>query len=44
MIGHLFNAESIGLYEWAGAGVILAALVSYVYGDQLIRRAMVEER
>jgi drug/metabolite transporter (DMT)-like permease len=44
MIGHLFNAESIGLYEWAGAGVILAALVSYVYGDQLLRRAMVEER
>ena len=44
VIGHLFNAESIGLYEWVGAGVILAALASYVYGDQLLRRAMVEER
>jgi drug/metabolite transporter (DMT)-like permease len=44
MIGHLFNAESIGLYEWAGAAVILAALLSYVYGDQLVRRAMTQER
>jgi drug/metabolite transporter (DMT)-like permease len=44
MIGHLFNAESIGLYEWVGAAVILAALVSYVYGDQLVRRAMMQER
>ena len=44
MIGHLFNAESIGLYEWIGAAVILAALVSYVYGDQLVRKAMMQER
>ena len=38
-IGRLFNHESIGFYEWLGAGVILAALASYVYGDQLVRRA-----
>lgn len=44
MIGHLFNAERIGLYEWVGAAVILAALVSYVYGDQLMRKAMMQER
>lgn len=44
MIGHLFNAESIGLYEWIGAAVILAALVSYVYGDQLVRKAMMQGR
>ena len=44
MIGHLFNAERIGLYEWVGAAVILAALVSYVYGDQLMRQAMMQER
>ncbi len=44
MIGHLFNAESIGFYEWVGAGVILTALVSYVYGDQLVRKARMQER
>lgn len=43
LLGHLFNAESIGLYEWIGAAVILAALFSYVYGDQLLGKAMTEK-
>jgi drug/metabolite transporter (DMT)-like permease len=43
MIGHLLNDETIGFYEWLGAGVILAALVSYVYGDQFVRRMNPQE-
>lgn len=44
VIGHLFNNETIGVYEWLGAGVILAALVSYVYGDRLLTRGVAGQR
>ncbi|MEJ2320914.1 MAG: DMT family transporter [Gammaproteobacteria bacterium] len=38
MIGMGLNDERIGPLEWLGAGMILMALASYVYGDQLMRR------
>ena len=38
LLGLGLNDEHIGFFEWLGAGVILLALASYVYGDQFARR------
>ena len=43
LLGLGLNDEHIGFFEWLGAGVILLALASYVYGDQFARRVRQQE-